>query len=231
LVIDSWVQVAPISLPCLKKGKNYLRYETGDRYGLPTIPMLVSPNTADPDDLRKHLVAMPDDYDPQRKTCRIRGDVILRLAAPVGMKIAWFNAGATFRTYQGQEAKKTDNRIAFAVGRPEDFKEIYKSSVPIWVNHWRYNRDTDVVLDKPADVVYVKYTGAPGLNTIRACLHLLGAPLPDRPTQTRIRIVHGCQIDNRLQRDTIDLDGPASYTVQCDSQPENVFIEVAVPSN
>jgi hypothetical protein len=231
LVIDTWVQAAPISLPRLKKGTNHLRYETGDRYGLPTVPMLVNPNTANPDDLRKHLVAMPTDYDPERKTCRIRGDVILRLAAPAGMKIAWFSPGATFRTYQGRQARKTDNRIAFATGRPKDFKEIYKSSVPTWVNHWRYNWDTDVVLDKPADVVYVKYTGAPGLNVIRACLHLLGGPVLNRPRQTRIRIVHGYQIDNRLHADTIDLDGPASYTVKCDDQPENVFIEVTVPSN
>jgi len=67
------------------------------------------------------------------------------------MKIAWFSAGAIFRTYQGQQTGKTDNRIAYSVGRPDNFKEIYKSSVPTWTNHWRYNRDTDVVLDKPDD--------------------------------------------------------------------------------
>jgi hypothetical protein len=34
------------------------------------------------------------------------------------MKIAWFTIGVTFRTYQG-EAGKTNNRITYAVGRPE----------------------------------------------------------------------------------------------------------------
>ncbi|MBN2593108.1 MAG: hypothetical protein JXA81_06350, partial [Sedimentisphaerales bacterium] len=158
ITIDTWVQVAPISLPRLKKGKNHLQYEIGDRYGLLTIPMLVNPNTADPADLRKHLIAMPEDYNPQRHTRRIEGEAILHLAAPAGMKIAWFSAGATFRTYQGQQASKTDNRIAYSVGRPADFKEIYKSSVPTWTNHWRCNWDTDVVLDKPAEQVFVKYT-------------------------------------------------------------------------
>jgi len=226
LVIDTWVQVAPISLPRLKKGKNHFQYEIGDRYGLATIPMLINPNTADPRDLEKYLVAMPTDYDPERKTCRIRGDVILRLTAPSGMKIAWFTVGATFRTYQGEDAKKTDNRIAYSVGQPVNFKEIYKSSVPTWVNHWRYNWDTDVVLDKPADQVYVKYIGDPGLNIIRAALHLL----PERQPQTDIRIVHGYEINNRLYRKKIDLDGPASYDIQCDAEPENVFIEISVPS-
>jgi hypothetical protein len=226
LTIDTWVQVAPISLPRLKNGTNHLQYKIGDRYGAATIPMLVNPNTSDPNDLKKHLTAMPKDYDPARKTCRIRGDAVLRLAAPAGMKIAWFSAGATFRTYQGKQAKQTDNRIAYAVGQPTDFREIYRSAVPAWVNHWRYNWDTDVVLDRAADQVYVKYTGDPGLNVIRACLHLL----PKRPPQTNVHIVHGYRIGEQLHSETIDLDEPASYTVKCNGEPENVFIEISVPS-
>ena len=226
ITIDTWVQVAPISLPRLKKGKNHLQYKIGDRYGLATVPMLVNPNTADPADLQKHLIAMPEDYDPGRNTCRIKGDAILRLAAPAGMKIAWFSAGATFRTYQGQQANKTDNRIAYSVGRPADFKEIYKSSVSTWTNHWRCNWDSDIVLDKPAEQVYVKYTGNPGLNVIRVCLHLL----PDEPPQTNLRIVHGFSINGQLQTKTINLDKTGGYMVECDGEPENVFIEMTVPS-
>ncbi|MFH1717164.1 MAG: hypothetical protein ABIF19_07425 [Planctomycetota bacterium] len=226
LAIDTWVQVAPISLPRLKKGRNRFQYEIGDRYGHATIPMLVTPNTADPDDLKKYLVAMLEDYDPQRATSRIRGDAVLRLAAPAGMKIAWFSAGATFRTYQGEQAKETDNRIAYSVGQPTNFKEIYRSSVPTWVNHWRYNWDTDVVLDEPADKVFVKYTGNPGLNTIRACLHLLA----EQPPQTGVRIVHGYRIGEQLHSETRYMAEPGTYTVDCDGQPENVFIEISVPS-
>ena len=226
VTIDTWVQVAPISLPRLKKGKNHLQYELGDRYGLLTIPMLVNPKTADPSDLQKHLIAMPEDYDPERNTCRIKGDAILRLAAPAGMKIAWFSTGATFRTYQGQQAGKTDNRIAYSVGRPADFKEIYKSSVPTWTNHWRCNWDTDVVLDKPAEQVYVKFTGNPGLNVIRACLHLL----PEQTPKTGIHITHGFSINGQLQTKIIDMDKSDDYTIECDGEPENVFIEMTVPS-
>jgi len=226
LAIDTWVQVAPISLPRLKKGRNRLQYETGDRYGRATTAMLVNPDTAEPDDLRKYLVAMPEDYDPQRKTCRIRGEAVLRLAAPEGTKIAWFSAGATFRTYLGDQAKETDNRIAYSVRRPDDFKEIYRSSVPTWVNHWRYNWDADVVLDEPAERVFVKYTGDPGLNTIRACLHLVD----EKPSQTGVRIVHGYSIGEQLHTETEYLAEPGTYTVDCDGEPENVFVEMSVPS-
>ncbi|MBN2271497.1 MAG: hypothetical protein JXN61_12840, partial [Sedimentisphaerales bacterium] len=226
LAIDTWVQVAPISLPLLKKGANHLKYEAADRYGLPTVPMFIHPNCADPNDLAKYLVAMPQDYDPKRATSRIRGDAVLRLVALDGMKIAWFSAGATFRTHQGDYAKNTDNRIAYAVGRPEQFQEIYRATVPTWVNHWRYNWDTDVVLNEPAEEVYVRYTGDPGLNTMRACLHLLA----DKPMGKAVRIVHGYRMGGKLHRKEIDLTGPAAYTVQCDDEPENVFIEIAVRS-
>lgn len=226
LQIDTWVQIAPTSLPRLKKGLNHLRYETGDRCGLATTPMLVTPDTADPADLARRLVAMPKDYDPNRVTGRISGDAILRLAAPEGKKIAWLSAGATFRTHQGQNAKKTDNRIAYAVGKPEKFKEIYRANVPAWVNHWRYNWDTDIFLDEPAKLVYVKYTGNPALNTIRACLHLI----PNRPTTRAVRILHAYRMNGKIYRRDIELNEPNDYTIDCTDDPENIFIRIVVPS-
>ncbi|MHC4071632.1 MAG: hypothetical protein ACYSUD_05015, partial [Planctomycetota bacterium] len=211
LNIRTWVQVAPTSLPTLKKGTTTFRYNTGDRYGQQTIPMLVNPNTADPEDLKKYVLEMSDDYDPSRNTCRIRGEIILRLTAPPGTKISWFTVGGTFRTHQREQAANTDNRIAYATDRPEDFKEIYRSHVPAWVNHWRYNWDQDVVLSDPAEVVYVKYTANTGLNTMRACLHLL----PNRTPGHNIRTVHTYRIDGQLKRIEKQLTGPATYTVEC----------------
>jgi len=227
LSIDTWVQVAPVSLPRLKKGENHLRYDIGDRYDLMTIPLLVTPDTSNPKDLGKHLLSLPSDYDPRRDTCRIRGEAILRLAAPAGLKIAWFSAGATFRTHQGEQAAKTDNRIAYAVGEPGDFKEIYRSSVPTWVNHWRCNWDMDVVLDHPSEVVYVRFYGNPGLNTMRACLHLV----PKEPPSMDVQITHECTIDGRFYSRTQDLNGPAAYTINCDGDPENISVKIAVPSH
>ena len=226
LSIDTWVQVAPISLPRLTKGENHLQYEVGDRYGLGTIPTLVAPDTSNPRDLEKYVVAMPPDYDPQRHTARILGEATLRLAAPAGMKIAWLSVGATFRTHQGEQAAKTDNRIAYAVGEPKDFKEIYRSVVPTWVSHWRYNWDTDIRLDQPAQVVYVKFHGDPGLNAMRACLHLL----PKEAPSAGVRVTHTYDIDGRRTEKTVDLTQPAAYTVSCDGDPENVSVTIAVPS-
>ncbi len=225
LEIKTWVQVAPASLPALKRGKTTFRYEIGDRYGRRTLPMLVTPNTADPNDLARYVVRMPRDYDPKRHTCRIRGDVIVRLAAPPRTRISWFTVGGTFRTHQGKQAEQTDNRVAYAVSEPENFREIYRSDVPSWVNHWRYNWDGDVLLGAPADVVYVRYTAHTGLNTIRACLHLR----PDRAAEVDLNVRHEYRVDGRLRSTEKWLAGPGSYAINCDGEPENVSIRLETP--
>ncbi|MFW6161565.1 MAG: hypothetical protein ACODAJ_02280, partial [Planctomycetota bacterium] len=223
---DTWVQVAPISLPRLKAGVNKCRYGIGDRYGKATVPMFVLPNTADPDDLKQYVLDMPKDYNPKRKTARMRGDVVLKLEAPEGTGIGWFTAGAAFTTHQGGGAKNTDNRIAYAVGEPKEFKEVYKADVPTWVNHWRYQWDEDVRLERPAKTVFVKYTGKPAVNVLRATVHLT----PETKSDTAIRITHGYKLGGKLVEEVVDMKQPGDYTVEVNGEPENVFIRMAVPS-
>jgi hypothetical protein len=225
LNVKTWVQVAPASLPLLKKGRTVFQYALGDRYNQRTLPMLVNPNTADPEDLKKYILEMPTDYDPTRQTCRIRGELVLRLTAPPDTKISWFTVGGTFRTNQGEQAKNTDNRIAYSTDRPEGFKEIYRSHVPTWVNHWRYNWDGDVILANPAGTVYIKYTANTGLNTIRACLHLLA----NRPSSDSIEVEHTYRIGGRLERTRKQFKGPSAYAIKCSAEPQNISVKLEVP--
>jgi len=222
LAVDTWVQVAPISLPRLKKGTNHLRYDCGDRYDEITEPVLVLPNLGDAEDLKRYVAEMPNDYDPKRHAARIRGDVVVKLQAPPGTKIAWFSIGGTFNTNQGQSARSTDNRIAYAVGEPARFTEIYKADVPAWTAHWRYNYDTDVRLPQPAEAVYAKFTGRPAVNVIRACLHVQAAVATD-PV---VRITHGYRIGQNLIQKSIDMPRPGEYTIDCDEDVENVFVRI-----
>lgn len=226
MAIDTWTQVGPISLPRLKQGKNSLRYDAGDRYDGVTTPMLVRPNVGDPDDLKKYVVAMPKRYDPKRHTSRIVGDVVLKLAAPRGQKIKWFSVGGTFRCLQGKAAPQTGNRIAYAVGGPTDFKDAYKADVPAWAGHWRYNHDTDVRLDEPAEVVYVKFVGRPAVNVIRACLHLT----PPTEHDPAVVITHGYKLDGKMVEKEVPLAKPGEYGIDCEGKVENVFVRIEKPS-
>ena len=227
MAIDTWVQVAPISLPRLKKGANKLRYDADDRYGLNSRAMLVLPNVSDPADLKKYVVAMPKRYNHKTHSSRIRGEVIVKLPAPAGTKISWFSAGATFNTYQRSAVKNTANTIGYAGREPKDFKEVYQAKVPTWTNHWRYNHDTDVRLAEPADVVYVRYYGRPGVNVIRACLHLLPAVKHD----AAVKITHGYKLDGKLTRKAVSMKAPGDYKIDCPGKVENVFIRIEKPSS
>ena len=64
LKITTWVQLAPASLPALRRGRNAMRLVTGDHYGLSTRVVEVRSRASDPEELRKYLVAPPEDYDP-----------------------------------------------------------------------------------------------------------------------------------------------------------------------
>ncbi len=227
MAIDTWVQVAPISLPRLKPGANKCRYDCGDRYDGPTMAELVLPNVADPDDLKKYVTEMPKRYAPDKHLQRIVGPVVVKLTAPAGTRIAWFSVGGTFTTHQQQAAKNTANHIGYAVGKPEEFKEIYRAKVPTYVGHWRYNHDTDVRLDKPAELVYVRFYGRPAVNVIRACLHLT-PPVPHDPA---VEITHGYKLDGKMTEKTVAMEAPGDYSVTCDGKKvENVFLRIAKPS-
>jgi hypothetical protein len=206
------IQIAPASLPALKRDKTTFRHDTGDRYGQHTIRMLVNPNTVDPNDLVNYALLMPSDYDPERRMCRTRGEVIIRVKAPPRTKISWFTIGGAFRTYQGQQARETDNRITYAVGQPDNFQDVYRSQVPSWMNHWRYNWDGDVVLTEPADHVYVRYTANAGLNTTRACLHQLSG----QTSAEALEVVYEYRVNGQLRTVERRLTAPRAYTIDCD---------------
>ena len=135
--------------------------------------------------------------------------------------------GGTFQTYQNEGAKNTAHTIGYAVGEPKGFKQVYKANVPTWVNHWRMNHDTDIRLDAPADVVYVRYVGDPGLNIMRACLHLA----PKTPHDPAVVITHGYSLDGKMIEKAVKMDRPGAYTVECPGKVENVFVRVEKPSS
>ena len=170
---------------------------------------------------------MPRRYDPKRPTSRISGDLVVKLADPLGRKISWFSVGATFRTLTGKSASQTANRIAYAVGEPSRFKEIYKAQVPAWTGHWRTNYDTDVRLDAPAECVYVKFTGKPAVNVVRACLHLT----PPTKHDPAVKITHGYKLDGKMTEKTVEMKKPGDYQIDCDGEVENVFIKMEKPSS
>ncbi len=227
LGITTWVQVAPAALPSLRRGSNRMEFRTGDHHALQSRVVEIRSNASRPEEFLKYLVQPPADYDPARRTDRVHGPLVAKLEAPPGAKIAWFSAGASFRTHQHAAARNTSNTIAYAVDRPEDFREIYRANVPADNDHWNCNADREVRLDVPAKKVFIRYVGDPALNNIRIYGHCVDEKA--RPAGP-IQIHHGWREAGVVKQKRVTLRGPGFYTITCEEDPQDTFIRLAVPS-
>ena len=203
-----------------------MRLVTGDHYRLPTRVLSIRPDAGNRDDFLKHLVEPPGDYDPARRTSRVRGSFVAKVLAPPGAKIAWFSAGASFAANIGA-LNQTRNAISYAPGEPGAFVEIYRAAVPSDQSHWHYNVDHEVKLGEPAREVFVRYTGEPALNNIRIDAHCLD----DRQrASTPLLITHAWSEDGVRHSKQVRLDQPGEYNVEASTDPADEFIEMTVPS-
>jgi len=223
----TWVQVAPAALPALGKGVNRLEYHTGDHYGMETRVVEVGPSASEPNQLARHVLRLPKDYDPRRTTARIRGELVVKVEAPPGTTIAWFSASGSFRTHLHQAARRTRNLIQYAVNQPDGFQEIYRAQVPTDTEHWHYNAAREIRLDQPVERLFIRYVGDPALNNFRIYAHCVEQrPRPSGP----VRITHVWKENGSRRSKQITLTGPASYIVTTGAEPENERIEISVPS-
>ncbi|NPV48099.1 MAG: hypothetical protein HPY69_14185 [Armatimonadetes bacterium] len=228
LRITTWVQVAPAALPTLHRGMNRLEYRTGDHYGLPTRVLEVRSRANRPENLLKFLVRPPDDYDPARQTARIRGEITARVEAPPGTRIAWFSAGASFTTHQGEAAAQTRNAITYATTDGGEFTEVFRANVPTYCNHWFTNADREVRLEEPTRTLFVRYFGDPAVNNIRIYAHCLD----DRPRQEApVRITHRWTENGQPRSHEVTLRGPGPYQIDVQNEPVDESIEISVPSD
>ena len=228
LSITTWVQVAPAALPSLRAGRNRMAFRSNDHYGIASRVVAVCSDTSRPDELRKHVVRMPDDHDPDRKTSRIRGELIAKVVPPPGTRIAWFTAEGSFRTHQQVAAAKTRNTIGYAVGSPRDFREIYQSEMPTDMGHWHYNASREVRLEEPVEELYVRYFGDPALNNFKIYAHCV----EDRARQASPAVVTHTWTENGVERTkSFTLDAADKYEIVAGADPINKSIEIAVPSD
>jgi hypothetical protein len=226
LEISTWVQVHPASLPSLRQGRNTMRLVTGDHYGLTTRVAAIRPDAADRGDFLKHLVEAPKDYDPTRRTSRLRGAFVVKVSAPPETKIAWFSAGASFVANLGA-LSSTRNAIDYAADQPKDFVEFYRAAVPSDQSHWHYNVDREVKLREPAREVFVRFIGEPAVNNIRIDAHCQD----ERPrTAAPLVVTHAWSENGARKTKQVQLERVGEYEIEAGADPVDEFIELAVPS-
>lgn len=228
LAVTTWVQVAPAALPVWHKGKNQMEFRTGDHYGLNSRVMEIRSEANRPEELIKYLAESPADYDPRRKTARIRGAIVVPVEPPPGAKIAWFSAEGSFATHQLDSARDTRNTIAYAVDAPRDFREVYRAQIPADAEHWHCNAHREIRLDTPAPRLYVRYVGDPAVNNFHVYAHCVD---DNRPSATPMTITHAWREPDGPQTQTVTLARPGPYEIVAEDEPVCESIEIRVPSD
>ena len=140
---------------------------------------------------------------------------------------AWFSAGGGFRTQLHGAAKNTRNAMFWAPDAPQGFRQIYRSDVPLDTEHWHMNADREVVLERPAKAVFVRYVGDPAVNTVRIDAHCVD----DRPRGANpVRITHEWTEAGERKTHEVVRRAPGAYEVVAGGDQVNVSIEMAIPS-
>ena len=170
----------------------------------------------------------PRDYDPKRRSGRVKGEMELVFPAPPGRKIQWLSLGGFFSTHQGEAAVETKNAMWYALGDSGEWTLAYRANVPRWHSHWHYAHDKEIMLKTPVEKVRVRYVGQPGVNGVRVNIHAFE---PGEEPDQGIVVTHGFKMGGELYEKRFVLEGPTEYTVECPQTPENVFIRMEAPGD
>ena len=162
--------------------------------------------------------------------------MLARLPSLPKSKIAWFSAGASFRTSVGNPDNPPRNAIRFAPNSPRDFQPLFQDGPnsatalarPTEQTHWHYNVDREVKLDTPANAVYVEYVGNPHLNAYRLIAHCLDdQPRPATP----LTVKHVWTEGDLPKEHSQTLNEAGRYAISAGTAPVNTLIELSVPSS
>ena len=228
LILVTWCQLAPVSLPRVLEGENHFQFSLGDRHGYPSTVREVRLNLRDPAELARHAVSLSADYQPLRDSAKLKGEVVLKIDSKPNTVIKWFTAGGYFNTFTGKKAAKTANAIYYSTAGPTGpWNLAVKAKVPDWAAHWHYGMDEDVVLPNAVAAVWLKYAGDPGVNQIWVYAHCLPRALPDAAT---LRVTQAYTINGEPVERTFEFTGKQEYDIDCPGAVENSFIRFALPS-
>jgi hypothetical protein len=227
LNMTTWVQLAPASLPSLRQGSNQMSVRSGDHYGLQTRVMEVKPDTSNRADFYRHLVVEPENHDPSNDTQRVTGPFVVAVPAPPQTKIAWFSAGASYHSYQLEQAPLTGFTMAYATDLPFAYNDFYTADLPSDMQHWHTNAQAEVQLNTPADAVYLQYNGDPAVNTVQIYAHVLD----NTPrTASPLTVTHNWLENGQPKEFTTTTDFTSNYSIDVSGVPTDISMELAVAS-
>lgn len=235
-----WVMASPHALPALRNaGANKMSFHSGDRFGLPTRPLLKEFHVHKPDAL-EHLHSSHNlKHDPKSYAGFLPANAaepwqaVCELRAPGGGKVAWLAAYALIEGSRPGAPDETPARIEVAASPDGPWKTIAEAAIVEHPEGWHFGVFGETRLAEPSERVYVRFAARKGAKGFRIAAHYL--PAAPAPKNVPLEIEHvwfeddpkvGRRARRHVERTTAD---EGAYEVRCAQAPHNEYIELRVP--
>jgi len=226
LTLGTWTQLAPASLPRLKQYYNEMSFVWGDRRGDATEMFSLEPNFSDAADLKRWGVEVQGKYDPTDVSARARGPVTVKVTALAGTRLQRLHLGGSFNAYHKDAARP--DRMLFSLDPNSGWKLLRQERPPDWVQHWYYNQEADLELNRPVTELWLKLDPAVAVDGLRVYAHCA----PDHPEQLGpVIVTHTYRAGGKQHAESFRFTAPQNYHVFCLDEPENVSVTMAVLSH
>ncbi|MBX3449447.1 MAG: hypothetical protein KF777_07810 [Planctomycetaceae bacterium] len=222
LTITAWSQVSPGSIPNLKTGTNRLIFRSGDAHGQPTRLARYEMPGSDENGFLKYAIRPPTRQDASAPRIRGLGTIITRLPPWPGCQIHEFTAGAAF-TREGSTSQEFG--IDWAANSPQNWQPLLNEQWPDLATNGIVQRDVHHKLETPAESIFLRFRGAPGLATLRTTAR---CKPPTATPPSPITITHRWTENGEPREFTATFNEASEYTIEAGENPSNQSIELRV---
>ena len=164
---ETWLSVAPMSLPRLAQGTNTISYKTGDVKGENTVPIRFPVLLSDSGQTNSMIFNRSGTYNPFSLQNKLVGSMVFKITAPSTGKFKWVTLGASVVSGWNQTRTYTFS----ASSDNSSYQTVFNfSPEPPWYRHWQGHKDGTVDLPGYGNVLYARYscatTSGHGINRI-----------------------------------------------------------------
>ena len=242
LLTRLWFMVSPHSLPALRNaGDNRMTVHSGDRYGLPTRPLMIEIRTDDPDWSAAVCATRNLRHDPETFARIVavdpskRWEAIYELPAPAGGRMAWATAYALIEARKPDAPAETfPATIALSDSPDGPWTTIAERPIAEHPRGWHFALVGEGGFPEGAAAGYVRFSAPRGAAGFRTMGHYVPA---DADTAAGpLEIEHAWYEDHEdvgrrlhTHTETITTDA-AEYVVHCEREPHDESITLRIPS-
>ncbi len=214
LALDTWVQVAPVSLPAVK-GETIMHFRTGDRTGRRTavLPLEADLSLSTDSLARIGWLELAGPHDRWSLRERAPGARVL-VRPPRDGSLSWLTLGGAFLNEARPELWLS------TTGAPDSLRFFHRLEAPDWANHWMSAMDEYFgAPDSIPGALLVEYRR--NVNNIRIYAHYEEPARPVRDSPVEITHCIGGQQTSLVAR------ADTSYTVRGEGANEWIRLRVA----